>query len=61
MTSAGDRKRRRQAEFLVHQGVPWSLIRGICVINQTVADEVNRVLTQFGQTTTVEVRPTYYY
>ena len=57
----GDRKRRRQAEFLVHQRVPWSLIRGICAINQTVADEVNRLLTQFRQTTTVKVRPTYYY
>lgn len=57
----GDRKRRRQAEFLAHQSVPWPLIRGIGVINQTVADEVNRILNQFSQTTAVKVRRNYYY
>ena len=57
----GDRKRRRQAEFLVHQSVPMPLIRGIGVINQTVADEVNQILNQFGQTMAVKVRRNYYY
>jgi hypothetical protein len=57
----GDRKRRRQAEFLVYESVPWSLIRGIGVINQAIADEVTRTLYQFGQTTPVKVRRNYYY
>lgn len=38
----GERKRRRQAEFLVYQGVPWSLIRSICVINQTAVSRASQ-------------------
>jgi hypothetical protein len=57
----GDRKRRRQAEFLVHQEVPWSLIRGIWVMDAAIADEVNQILRQFGQTMTARLRPHWYY
>lgn len=57
----GDRKRRRQAEFLVYQSVPWSLIRGIGVQNKAVKDNVNQLLEIFGQTTDVRVLPSYYY
>jgi hypothetical protein len=57
----GDRKRRRQAEFLVYESLPWSLIRGVGVINQAIADEVRRILDQFGHTTAVKVRRSYYY
>lgn len=31
-----DRKRRKQAEFLVHRAVPWHLINSIGVINPTM-------------------------
>jgi hypothetical protein len=57
----GDRKRRRQAEFLVHQALPWPLIRGIGVINEAVQAQVLQILTQQGQTTPVAVRPHWYY
>jgi hypothetical protein len=57
----GDRKRRRQAEFLVHQALPWSLIRGIGVISGSVQTQVLQILTQHGQTTPVVVRPRWYY
>lgn len=56
-----DRKRRRQAEFLVHQEVPWQLIRGIGVMDQAIADQVNEILQQFGQTMTARLRPNWYY
>lgn len=57
----GDRKRRRQAEFLVYQRVPWSLIRGIGVHNETVQGKVNRILKKLGTTSDVRVLPNYYY
>lgn len=56
-----DRKRRRQAEFLVHQEVPWQLIRGVGVMDPAIADEVNEILQQFGQTMTARLRPNWYY
>lgn len=57
----GDRKRRRQAEFLVYQSVPWSLICGIGVHNRTVANQVTQTLEKYGQTTDVRTLPTDYY
>lgn len=57
----GDRKRRRQAEFLVYQELPWHLIRAICVINQDIADQVQSVLNHYGQSTPVRLRPKWYY
>lgn len=56
-----DRKRRRQAEFLVYQELPWSLIRGIGVMDQAIADDVNAILQQFGINMTVRLRPHWYY
>ena len=57
----GDRKRRRQAEFLVYQRVPWSLILGIGVQNQAAKGKVNKILEACGQTADVRVLPHYYY
>ena len=57
----GDRKRRRQAEFLVYRRVPWSLIRGIGVQNEAAKGEVNKILEDCGQTADVRVLPNYYY
>lgn len=39
-----DRKRRRQAEFLVHEFLPWTLVRKIGVIDTAMADDVNLIL-----------------
>jgi hypothetical protein len=39
-----DRKRRKQAEFLVHRAVPWHLINSIGVINPTMRQEVQEIL-----------------
>ncbi len=57
----GDRKRRRQAEFLVHQFCPWRLITEIGVINNTIADQVQQILQNFNDQTPVKVYPGWYY
>jgi ssDNA thymidine ADP-ribosyltransferase, DarT len=57
----GDRKRRRQAEFLVHQFCPWKLITEIGVINNTIADQVQQILQNFNNQTPVKVYPSWYY
>lgn len=38
----GDRKRRRQAEFLVYQAFPWQLVTAIGVINSQVKNRLRR-------------------
>jgi len=43
----GDRKRRRQAEFLIYQFCPWSLIMGIAVINVKIKERVERAFARF--------------
>jgi hypothetical protein len=42
-----DRQRRKQAEFLVHQFCPWSLIQEIGVLNHTAKMGVETVLDNF--------------
>ena len=39
-----DRKRRRQAEFLVHRFFPWKLVSYIGVYDQAAAETVRKVL-----------------
>ena len=39
-----DRKRRRQAEFLVHEFVPWDLVSYIGVYDDSVVEAIARVL-----------------
>jgi len=56
-----DRKRRRQAEFLVHQRFPVPLIQGIGVINQHKKTEAEALLAEFGLTIPVAAKPGWYY
>lgn len=55
-----DRKRKRQAEFLVHNKVPWSLILFIGVKNSNAA-KVAKILNDFGCSTEIGVRNKWYY
>lgn len=57
----GNRKWRRQAEFLVHNSFPFTLVQEIGVISETVAGEVRRILESAGCETSVVVRPAWYY
>jgi hypothetical protein len=56
-----DRKRRRQAEFLVHEFFPWDLVAEIGVIDAAVAEQVNSLLKSAGHRPLVTVRRTWYY
>lgn len=41
-----DRERRRQAEFLVHEGLPWSAITEIGVMSAAIAGRVRELLEE---------------
>jgi hypothetical protein len=58
-----DRQRRKQAEFLVHQLCPWSLIREIAVANARMRDRVEAIQTMFPvpQRKMVKIEPSWYY
>jgi hypothetical protein len=57
----GDRKRRRQAEFLVHTYVPWELIREIGVLDSQMRDRVNLLLRGETHVPPVRIRAGWYY
>jgi hypothetical protein len=57
----GDRARRRQAEFLIHQQCPWPAIRGLAVINEGMKDRVERIVRDAGYEQPVIIRPDWYY
>ena len=59
--SDGDRKRRRQAEFLVYQFCPWQVIRNIGVIDATVAGEVEALIHGAPHRPLVNVERNWYY
>jgi len=58
-----DRKRRKQAEFLVHESLPWSEIEDIGVLDSTAAQQVQALLNQFPKIyhPPVHVRHNWYY
>ncbi len=57
----GDRKRRRQAEFLIHQFVPWKLIKEIAVQNITLKSQVSKLLQNFNFNNSIKVYANWYY
>ncbi|RZM79541.1 type II toxin-antitoxin system toxin DNA ADP-ribosyl transferase DarT [Leptolyngbya iicbica] len=56
-----DRKRRRQAEFLVYFAVLWQLITEIGVLNDGIKAEVQEILRKFNKSTPVNAYPNWYY
>ena len=59
-TCVGDHKAAKQAEFLVHGHVPWSLIERIGVLSRPAADQVSEITSDTARVR-VEVRPEWYY
>lgn len=57
----GDRSRRRQAEFLIHDHFPWTMVQEIAVRNATVKAEVDAVLVGAAYRPPVAIRPGWYY
>jgi len=61
--SDNDRKRRKQAEFLVHETLAWQGIEEIGVLNQSAENQVNQILSQFPNRhhPPVKIRHNWYY
>jgi len=55
------RMETRQAEFLVYESVPLSLVSGIGTYNQAKADQVRDILTTAGVDLPVKAKPVWYY
>jgi len=56
-----DRKRRRQAEFLVYQFFPWHLVNEIGVINSTIQSQVRNLLLKSVHKPNILVHRDWYY
>jgi len=56
-----DRKRRRQAEFLVHRFLSLALVREVGVLNQKAAAAAQAILLTSGQQPPVQPQPAWYY
>lgn len=56
-----DRKRRRQAEFLVYERFPIQLIHGIGVMNEAVKTQVETLIQELGLKIQVAVTRHWYY
>ena len=56
-----DRKRRRQAEFLIHGAVPWSLVKGIAVQSESMRDRAASLLGMSTHQPKVALLPEWYY
>jgi hypothetical protein len=58
-----DRQRRKQAEFLVHQFCPWTLIQEIGVLNNEAKARVDAILNSYDESLRrpVNVRGAWYY
>ena len=57
----GDRKRRRQAEFLAWSSVPFEAVRMIGVMTATVAEQVRRALADAAHLPEIVIRRDWYY
>ena len=56
-----DRERRRQAEFLVHERVPWDLITEIGVMDAAIKRRVEDLLVEAAHRPAVAIRRSWYY
>lgn len=57
----GDRKRRRQAEFLVKDFLPVQLLKGIAVRDKETETGVRKILENYGILLPVRVKYDWYY
>jgi len=57
----GDRKRRRQAEFLVHRSFPWSLVDQIGSIGKEIAEQVNNYILNSVHKPEIVINKNWYY
>ena len=56
-----DRKRRRQAELLVHRFFPWELVTTIGVLSEAMRERVEAALADAEHRPVIQVRRDWYY
>lgn len=56
-----DRKRRRQAEFLVYQIFPWDMVDGIAVMNKNAKNQVQEKVANAANRPPIKLQPDWYY
>jgi hypothetical protein len=56
-----DRKRRKQAEFLVHRSFPWSWIEHVGVIDEAMATRVGWIVSEAKHQPPVSIQRRWYY
>jgi hypothetical protein len=56
-----DRKRRRQAEFLAYEFVPWSVFQGVAVRRASQIAAIRELLDAAGRDTPARAKPEWYY
>jgi hypothetical protein len=56
-----DRRRRRMAEFLIHESAPLEIFKGIAVLNSTVEATVTAMVRKAGRSLPVVCRPGWYF
>ena len=56
-----DRKRRKQAEFWIHEELPLDNITGIAVYNEACKTRIDALCAQYEREIEVKVKPNYYY
>lgn len=56
-----DRRRRRQAEFLVYQFFPWDLFSKIVVYEEKFAEQIGKMLKNGEMTNKIRVNREWYY
>ncbi|MCH9022421.1 MAG: DUF4433 domain-containing protein [Planctomycetes bacterium] len=54
-------KEKRQAEFLVHESVPWSCIESIGVYNKKMAEQARRIIKNASHRPNVSVKSEWYF
>ena len=57
----GDRMRRRAAELLVHEHLPWEAIQRVATRTESMLGHVRTILDSHGATQPAELRPHWYY
>lgn len=54
-------RRKKQAEFLVHRFLPWSLMLGVAVIDPGTQADVRSLVVGQAHAPPVAIRPSWYY
>jgi len=56
-----DRCRRRAAEFLAYEYLPWEFITEIAVINERIKSQVTSILQNINHKPSLSIQPDWYY